>query len=256
VDAWTETEEEMTNKALVPVDNRLTKHADRIRGLMVDIAKNGLELGDELEQAYKHFKSLPKRRRPTTAWRMWVSEQFGLSEGWTRVLRKAARNAKGGPAYLQRTSPAVVALITSQPSSAGVEEIKHRLKKGQKVSLRKASRILRRPKGKTPAQLPSPTKAKEIAAEHGTIVIASDGRLYTSASEEAVKAVELQRNLVYGVRYAIEMIANISKTPREFLDFAAPHQLWKKEEESEINKAAEWLNGLMIEWQKKIMEAA
>jgi hypothetical protein len=252
VDAWAETEEKMTNKALVPIDNRLAKHADRIRGLMTDLARNSIELGVELTEAHKHFKSLPIKLRPSRSWKQWLNDQFNIRQAWAYTLIKAAK-AKNGPAYIKKASPHVIALITSTPSSPGVEEIKHRLKKGENISREKAQAIIRKHKKGVDVKLPSPHEARIIAAKTNSIIAASDGRLYTGASEEAVKLAEDRRTIVYGVREALGNLANVAAkmTPKAFLEFASPHQLWREGEDEDLQTALDWLSDLVTQWNKR-----
>jgi hypothetical protein len=247
----------MSNTSLVVVDQHLADHASKIRDLMTDVSKNSLALGAELDKARRYFKALAKKARPAPTWAAWLYEQFGISSGWANTLAGAAVRGKGS--NIRKLAPAVIYLITSKSAKAAppaaIKEIKRRVMKGEKVSKRKAGAIVRKHKTGTEsgAKMPSPSEAKEIAAKTGAIIAASDGRLYTGASDEAVKAAEDRRTIVFGVREAVETLAAVAAkaTPQQFLQLAMPHQLWTPDEETALGIAAGWLNQLVELWERK-----
>jgi len=97
--------------------------------------------------------------------------------------------------------------------------------------------------------LPTPSEAKRIARETHTIQFASDGKMYTGASDEAIKEAGDRRSIVFGARRAIDILANMPKSPQDFLAYAQPHQLWTPEEQHLLAHARQWLNGLVDCWQ-------
>jgi hypothetical protein len=72
--------------------------------------------------------------------------------------------------------------------------------------------------------------------------------MYTGASEEAVREAEDRRSIVFGVRRAIETLANVPKRPQQFLEYADAHQLWTPDEEHVIRAARQWLDDLDEKW--------
>ena len=137
----------MNNTAIVPIDPRLIQHADKIRYLMSNVALNGIALGNELRKAHKHFKSLPKNHRPARTWSIWLYEQFKMSDSWARYLITAAAAMTGGSANIRRHAPEVIVMLTSRSAKAvppgAKAEIEELMRKGHKVSRRKAKAIVR-----------------------------------------------------------------------------------------------------------------
>jgi hypothetical protein len=244
-----------------PIDRRLDECADRIRTLMSNIAVNAIALGGELAKAKQRFKALPKKMRPQKNWEAWVQAEFHISVSWASVMIRAAGTAKahGGTAHIKKHSPNVLALLTAKPSKAlpqsALTEIKERIDKGEHVSRDKARAITRKHRKPTEQKMPSPTEAKDIAVKHGIIVAASDGRLYTGASDEAIRAIDDQRTVVYSVREAIATIANLKAMPEEFMKLMSPHQRWTRDEEWMIEEAHLWLCELHQRWKYESTEA-
>ena len=231
-------------------DRTLDRHAKRIRGLIRDIANNSLKLGRELTKAHERFRTL--KVSPAVRWDAWLETEFRISATWAFKLMRAAKAAAATRTVTVAAAPEVLAMLTASPSNipaAAVKEIKARLDRGEKVSRREAHAIVRRHKAPVEAQLPSPTEARKIAAETRTIQFASDGKMYTGASDEEVREAEDRRSIVFGVTRAVETLANVPKAPQEFLEYAASHQLWTAEEEHVIAEARKWLGGLVEAWQ-------
>jgi hypothetical protein len=64
-----------------PAGSKLEQYAGRIRALVVDVAKDSLALGRELDKAFKYWKTIPKPERPST-WKEWLGREFGSQEGF------------------------------------------------------------------------------------------------------------------------------------------------------------------------------
>jgi hypothetical protein len=84
----------------------------------------------------------------------------------------------------------------------------------------------------------------------GALIVASDGRIYTGVDEQAVTESEDRRSLVFGIRRALDTLANVGMTAHSFLEHAQPHQLWTAEEEKVLLAVQSWLNDLIKGSQK------
>lgn len=73
--------------------------------------------------------------------------------------------------------------------------------------------------------LPSPSEARKIAQATNRLVAASDGNMYTGASDEEVGDYVSRRRHVFGIREAIERIADCGISPREWVEGAESHWL-------------------------------
>jgi ParB-like chromosome segregation protein Spo0J len=139
----------------------------------------------------------------------------------------------------------VVSRVRKEAESTGaVAPVEKRVGKDGKARKQPASKVTEK------HRLPSPKKANEQAKETGKPTLASDGYIYFGTSEENAKAGEDQRAMVYGVRRALDHLANINLTGTEFLKYASPWQLWKPEEAKVIKRALKWLTSLDAAWDK------
>lgn len=98
-------------------------------------------------------------------------------------------------------------------------------------------------KGASPAMLPSPKEATDIAAKTGRVVAASDGRLYTGATEEEGKDFVRRRQQTYGVVDAINALADCDVSPSKWASEAESYMLHSFRLNS-IDAAIKWLTDL------------
>lgn len=88
--------------------------------------------------------------------------------------------------------------------------------------------------------LPSPTEARKIAEGTNRIVAASDGNLYTGASDKEVGEYITRRRHVFGVREAIERIADCDISAQEWVEGSERH--WLSDfRPGAIDDAIDWL---------------
>lgn len=118
-----------------------------------------------------------------------------------------------------------------------------------KTSLRAADAIqgaLKIPKGATwgkdrkPSTLPKPEEARQIARETGRFVAASNDRIYSGATEEEGAEADRCIAQTYKIIDAIEAIADIGMTQKQWLQEAQDFQLHKFRLTS-LEAAIEWL---------------
>lgn len=221
----------------------LERRAQRIRNLMTDMVRNALGIGEELSNAYETFPLGPKKTR--MGWKTWL-KTIGLSNSYAISLIQVYRkfgylNADGVQVPAIKVLRLLVREVT--PESAR-QEVLDRVKGGERIGEPKAKNIVQK-------HLPSPKKANEIARETGKPTAASDGYVYLGATAEQARESVERRTLVYSAKEAIKTLAEISITAEEFLEYAAPHQLWKAREEQQIDDALEWLRALHKAWPEK-----
>jgi hypothetical protein len=219
--------------------------AKRIRELMQNWTANTLALGAELSKAQETFHPHPKNPRTRPGFIKWAKQSTGLSQGHISNLiiiyqkfghRRGANKLAGN----------VMSLLARKdvPESARVE-VSTRAERGEHIGRGEAKKIAQKHK------LPTPKAANQQAKEEGRPVRASDGNIYFGGSEQQAKQGEERRTMVFGVRRALEHLAGIKLTGRQFLEYALPHQLWTEEEAVVIKQALQWLTDLKEAWDKR-----
>lgn len=98
--------------------------------------------------------------------------------------------------------------------------------------------------------LPSPSEANQIAKETGRLVTASDGRLYTGATDEEAGDAVRRRQQTFGVRDAIDKIAACPVSARTWVSEAEDFWLHGFTLGS-VDAAIEWLTKLRPALAKK-----
>lgn len=231
----------MPETNVVRLPSALEAHAKRIHKLLEAWADNTIELGTELKAARDQFPRVGTRR---PGWKNWVKSEAGISVDHAYNLIRVA-DKFGGRQLPKGVSREIMRYLTVKkvPESAETEIIS-RIGKGETISKRHAQKIIKE------HRFPKPTEANKQAKETGQPVQASDGYIYFGTSKADAQAGEDRRTVVYGVRRAIETLAEIELTPLNFIKFMLPHQRWDHTEEKQIEKAREWLNELAKEWSK------
>jgi hypothetical protein len=219
--------------------------AKRIKELMVTWTANTLALGRELVEAEETFPVNPKRPYERPGFLRWAIKTTGLSKGHITNLIQIYQKF-GGRAREPRMSSQVMKILSRNlvPETARLEAIS-RSEKGERLSSADAKKIAKAHK------LPTPKEANQQAKEEGTPVLASDGYIYFGTDPGRAKEGEDRRTMVYGVRKALNTLAGIHLTGRQFLDYAMPHQLWTVEEQHVIKDALKWLQGLSEAWEAR-----
>ena len=222
----------------------LERRATKIRNLMGDMVGNTLAIGAELLEARATFPVGPKNK--LMGWPTWLRNEFKISSDWAGQLIRSYQKfghllADGKELPTQKV---LNYLASDHVPDSGSAEVIARVRKGEKIGKDKAKKIIAK-------HLPSPKKANEMARDTGKPVTASDGYVYLGATEEQVKESTERRTVIYAVREAIEKIATLRMTADEWLEYAAPHQLWKAREEDQIERALDWMTALNKAWPKK-----
>jgi hypothetical protein len=231
----------MNTTNVVKLPSVLEGFTKRIHKLMDDWSKNTIELGKELLAARENFP-LVKGARP--GWQNWIRDQVGIDPRTAYNFMKVAEkfgSSRELPAISRRI---LVMLAQDTVPDAGKNEVIERIRKGERVTARHAGKII------AEHRYPKPTEANKQAKETGQPVQASDGYIYFGTSKSDAQLGEDRRTVVYGVKDAIEALAEVELTPLNFIKFMLPHQRWDHNEEKKIEKARLWLNELAKEWNK------
>lgn len=214
----------------------------RIKSLMAKWTANTLSIGAELAKARDRFPIDEKNPDKRPGFLRWAMQTTGLSH--THVLQLLQVHRKFGHRPEAGKLSQRVMVIFSQdtvPESARIEVI-GRVAKGEKIGGKEAKKIA------TKHKLPGPKTANQQAAEEGRPVLSSDGRIYFGTDMAKAKEGTDRRRMIYGVRDALEHLAEIKLSGEEFLAYAFPHQLWTLEEASVIKTALQWLTDLDKAW--------
>lgn len=91
--------------------------------------------------------------------------------------------------------------------------------------------------------LPPPSEASKIARETGRMVAASDGHVYSGATEEEGEAYVTRRQQAYGVIDAVNALADCPVTAVRWVDQAEAHWLLEVELGA-VDAAITWLTSL------------
>jgi hypothetical protein len=241
----------MTDTALIIeapgiVKNNRDVSAKRIRDLMQDWTQNTLDLGAELAKVRETFPTNPRRARvERPGFMKWCKQSTGLGESQIGALirsyEKFGQHDRAGqklPYHVMR-----ILAADSVPEAARQEAIERKAS-GGKIAEKEAKEIANR------HRLPSAKAANEQAKDEQRPVLASDGYIYFGTDPDKAKQGEDRRTMIYGVRRALETLANIELTANQFLNYALPHQLWTKEEAAVIKHALRWLKSLDAAWDK------
>jgi hypothetical protein len=233
---------------VVAIDSAATleRRADRIRSLMTSMVKNTIAIGAELDKAREQFPLGPRNRR--MGWQTWLKKEFNISLDW--AARLILVNRKFAHRLIDNqpmpTLHVLDYLAKSTTPGAAVDEILERVQKGEKISKAKAKKIARK-------TLPGPKAANKMARESGKPVEASDGYVYLGATDEQAKESKQRLTVVYALKEAIATIAATSQNMSavEFLEYGMPHQLWKPDEEQQIEQTLQFLKDLEKAWPKR-----
>lgn len=109
--------------------------------------------------------------------------------------------------------------------------------------------------GRAVSNLPSPKEAREVARATSRMVAASDGNLYSGATEEEGAEHIRLRTQSYSVIDAINTIADIGVSPKQWCEEAREHWL-NRFEFGRIENAQKWLEQLRLAFmrQKRIYD--
>lgn len=178
---------------------------------------------------------------------------FGIETA--RRLRRIAEHPKIGESTTGWPLP-ISWCVLSELSKLSAEDFEWAQERGlidDATSVRKAHALhgaLNTPPGqvvhpdRTPAELPRPTEARDIARETGRFVAASDGNIYSGATDEEGADADRRREQTYGARDAIELLA-ATKPPEQWL---AEAETWWLHEFSidDVRRARDWISQLLV----------
>src|SRR5262245_18579947 len=240
---------------MVKMPSMMEARARRIKALMEKFTENLFKLGSELSEAREEFARAANdtslegsfrrvKHGGRTLWEQWLAKEVGISVGHAEKLIKIYAKF-GKMAIKPKLSFNVLDYLTQkQVPEAGRTEVTLRSAMGEPISKKKARKIVAQ-------HLPKPKEAARIARETGKLVLASDDKYYTGATEEEGKEIDKRIEIVYGVRRAVETLAKMEMSPHEFLGYAQPHQLWRKNEEHLLTDSLGWLQALYTAWQRR-----
>lgn len=118
---------------------------------------------------------------------------------------------------------------------------------GSETTKRQARQLAadERPEG----MLPVPTEARRMAKESGKFVAASDGNIYSGASEEEGAEATRRRDQTYGAVDAIETLSEMPEADRWLAE--TEHWQLREFDQEKAKAAAAWLAALIAKMENK-----
>ena len=182
-----------------------------------------------------------------------VEEDLDFSWNTANKLMNIAEHPVIGDSYSSTNLPVSWRILT-ELSQLSKDDFLWAQRRGlitKKTSLRGANAIagaLKKEEGETwganrqPDTLPAPTEARTIARETGRFVAASDGRVYSGATEDEGAEATRVTQQTYGAVDAINLIAALPE-PQQWLEEAPKFQLRDLTSDT-VERAATWLLNL------------
>ena len=219
------------------------RHAKRIRELSKRWAANTVALGAEFRVVRDTFPLSRGGSNHRPGWHDWVKSNTDWHHDHvSRFIRIADRfSSIELPSNL--STFVLTYLSRDTVPQKGVEAVLNAARAGEDVSVEKAKQIVK-------PYLRTRAEAIKHARETGTLVPARDGNLYSGASEDEMAAYSKRRSAVYGIRRAVDAIADSEFAPKDWVDISEPHWVAGLKLAS-VDAAIEWLTSLKPHLQKK-----
>lgn len=225
--------------------------AIRIKDLSARWAENTIALGREFKRARDSFPLESRGQsggQSRQGWPEWVTRSTGWTVNHAGVLIRISEKLglAVGKGQVNISFKVLEFLAREATPEEGVKEIVRRAKTGEPIGLDKAKAIV-----EPHREYPKPKEANQKAKETGKGILASDGNYYFGASKEQAAEYDRKIKIVYTVRRAIEDLAAVGMTAKQFLKYADKHQLWRADEEHLLTEAHDWLAALLEEWESR-----
>jgi len=206
------------------------------------IGEWGYRMGGAYKRARDTFPTItgagdqPLRGRSRPGWNEFVEENYKVSPNTVAKFIRAYEFALTQPALKGQGVELLSILAAQDAPEAAKTEIINKIEEGQKVSTRRAKKIIEKHR-------PSPSDAREIARETGKLTLASDGNIYSGATDEEAQDHENRRDQTYRIIDAINDLANCPLNATEWMDQTEKH--WLREfEPAMIDRAMNFLGSL------------
>ena len=232
--------------AVVAISNNVQtvrEHAAaELRVLMREWSTNTIGIGLKLMEVRETFTPNPRPGKPRPGWKVWLKQHVGIGEKHAASMIYVAEKFGHLKEKALPSQRVLSFLARARTPKAATREVLRRVGKGERIGKQKATAIADKHR-------PRPKEANRLAKETGKPVMASDGFIYFGTSVAKAREAENRRTIVYSVRRAVECLSAVEMTPHQFLTFALPHQLWRKDEDAQIGRALKWLNALHTAWE-------
>jgi len=163
-----------------------------------------------------------------------------LPDGWT-VLRKLADLTAED--FKWAKDRGLINKNMTRGSALAIKKARTTKDDGQPINISKGERG------------PTPDEARKIARETGRLIVASDGNIYSGATEEEQTDYANRRNIVYPIKDAIVRIANCELDADEWIKKSEKHWLHSFPIGA-VDDAIKWLSDLrpLLAKRQKIVE--
>lgn len=227
------------------------KRARQIIELDQHAAIDWLEQGRLLKEQREAFGSAKgaSGKHGKDSWTAWVQSELGWRGGRDYAWRLITVYETFRGVDLKSTRLGLhqmKALATrSTPTEVRQEAIK-RIESGEALTEKEINKMKKDAAGIT---APTPTDAKTKAQVTGEPQIASDGKIYTPLTNEEADAYTERRDRTYAGLDAVNEIAAIDISPKEWLEQADKH--WLNDLSlSNIERANDWLVNLIVAYKQ------
>ena len=233
--AVVERETEMLPKSVANVELFRKERARTIKEIGFKWTDCTFQLGRELMAVQETFPKSPRDEFET-----WLDMEVGIGLRYAESLIQIWKKFGHKSDSLAGASFSVLQFLARNTIPDEVrDKVVKRIEDGEKIGKRGVAKIVK--------QL-TPNEAREVARSTGKPTLASDGNLYLGATKEEEKQSEARRELVYGVRQAVETLAAVGISGEKFLRLMLPHQRWNAKEEHLLDEATDWLAELHTAW--------
>jgi len=227
----------------IAAQSRLAKLTKRGINAQQKAVDGVLELGEVLLEGKEFFPktNMSGSRFERPGYKEWVTASFSLTPKHANVFIRTFKKfgAAGVPSGLSFASLQILGR-EGTPAEV-VSEVFDRAASGEIIGRPTVRKMIAQKKRPTPQQ------ARADARSTGKPVEASDGNIYLGATKEEEAENDRRIATVYGLKNAVEAIANIGLTPKDFVGLAALHERWWEKDQWALKSASEFLKNLVEE---------
>jgi len=230
--------------------------AAKIRAAGQKAVEGYFEIGRQLILARKQFDQYGRRQDggENGEWVKWIEKEIGFSLGAANRIK--AMTKKFGRATSHDQLPPIGVLFEITPDDTPNAVVQHVLEHPE-TTMREARQLGKDIKAQEATAeiqerpLSTVSEARVEARETHHPVLARDGKIYFGATKEEGERAAERRKLIYSVREAIELLADLEVTPAEWVEEARPWQFHDFNTEDEITTARNWLDTLVFVWEHR-----
>lgn len=226
---------------MAEVLKELDRLADEIRQHQFDARNSVWEIAQKLTEARSLFPET-KPMIGNMSWSDWTQAEVGLNgDSATRMIRTWEKFSPS-PEAEKIPFTTLIELVSPNTPESLIKEV---LAEADNPPSKRE--VQARKKG----VLPSPREARQQAIASGEYVQASDGTLVAPITDAKQDEINERRTLVYEFRDAVEHLADMVVTPKEWLNRAASHQTYTLDDIGDVARAKDYLEAFIEEFNSR-----